>query len=378
MKLDFVKKDQLLEIKNDKTLGIQTYGINNDFPQQILMLISSSVSAGQGIDNYSKFINGQGFNDINLWKQIVNRKGQTMDFILRMISEDYAIFGGFCLHFNYNMIYQICEINYVPFEDVRLGSINENGYCDKIKIHWDWTKQFRNLRKWDKKDIVSIDIYNPNPVMIKTQIEQAGGIEKWRGQVLYFTMNGNLEYPICNYVSSLVDMSTEQGLSTIDYRNVRNRFLSGGLLVNKKHGNDNTQENKDKDNYNSEENELEFALKSLQTDDNACKIASITVENNDDVPSWIPMQSNNYDKDYTVTKQSVKERIRTSFKQPPLLFSENVSTGFSTDDMQEAYKFYNNKTLQERYDIERVFIEVFTHWYEENNFMNFSITPLSW
>ena len=137
MKLDLVKKDQLLEIKNDKTLGIQTYGINNDFPQQILMLISSSVSAGQGIDNYSKFINGQGFNDANLWKQIVNRKRQTMDFILRMISEDYAIFGGFCLHFNYNMLYQICEINYVPFEDVRLGSINENGYCDKAKIHWD-------------------------------------------------------------------------------------------------------------------------------------------------------------------------------------------------------------------------------------------------
>ena len=64
--------------------------------------------------------------------------------------------------------------------------------------------------------------------------------------------------------------------------------------------------------------------------------------------------------------------------QPPLLFSESVSTGFSVDEMQQSYEFYNGKTLKERQTIERIFKELFSHYSEEMNVNDFSIKKLQW
>lgn len=376
MKYQKLKKEPLFEVSNNTSYNIQNYGIENDFPQQLLMLIRGSSSAMQGIDNYSKFIYGQGFSDISLSQKIINRKRQTLDSLLNLISNDLAIFGGFALHFNYNLLYEISEINYVPFETVRLGSVDKNGHFDNVKIHWDWAKNFSKLRRFSKEDIKEIKLYNPNKLMVKEQIDNAGGINNYTGQILYYTLNENNFYPEPTYSSSLTDISTEQGISNIDYRNVRERFLTGGVLVQIKNSNENVKT--EKEDYINDDNSISNTLQEMQTDERACKIALVTVKNKDDVPVWLPMQTNNYDTEYKITTESIRTKIRTSFMQPPLLFSESVSTGFSVDEMQQSYEFYNGKTLKERQAIERIFKELFSHYSEEMNVNDFSIKKLQW
>lgn len=371
MKIEVLKKERLQNSRNDKSLGIQTYGVNNDLPQQIRTLVRGSVSGVEGLETYSKFINGQGFNEATLYAYRVNNRGLSMDKLLRKISGDYAMFGGFALQFNYNALYEIDSINYVPFEHVRLGAVDENGNVAKVALHWDWGREFANIRRWKKEDIDYIDLFNPNPVLIQTQIQEAGGIERYKGQVLYYSKDGELTYPMPIYAAALNDMSTEAGLSVIDNRNVRNRFMSGGVMVQIKRDNENTQDKEAED-------EVTGQLLQLQGDENACKIGLLTVASKEDVPVFLPLQTTNYDKDYTVTQQSVKDRIGRAFQQPPILRAENVSTGFDTDAMNSAYLYYNSMTETERFDIERVFEEIFKYWRDKEAFSDFSISPKQW
>ena len=127
MKVKVLKKDVRFESRNDRAYGIQTYGENNDYPQQVKMIINSSGTGISCLNVYKKFIFGKGFTDKSFYQKVVNTKNQTMDYILDQIKNDFSEFGGFVLHFNYNANYKISEIQHIPFEQVRFGKMDENG-----------------------------------------------------------------------------------------------------------------------------------------------------------------------------------------------------------------------------------------------------------
>lgn len=371
MKLEVLKTTNKIVSRNDKSLGIQTYGANNDFPQVIEKIVSASITGSSSVNVYSKFINGRGFENEELYNKVVNKKGQTLDIILRNISRDYAYFGGFALHINYNALGQIIEVQNIPFEQVRFEKLDDNNEFNKVALHWDWGRDFSDLRRWRKDDIDFIDLYNPNIDIIEQQAYSAGGWENYRGQVYYFTGDGELSYPLPSYFPALTDMNTEEGLSNIDNRNVRNRFMLGGMLVEIRNDNENTENEQ-------EDNDTEKALLRFQGDSEACKIGYIEVGSKEEIPEFIPFQSENYDKQYTETNKNVKDRIGRALNQPPILRAEDIGAGFGSDLMVNAYKYYNIITEAERMDIERVFKQLFANWHEGHLSDNYSIISLKW
>lgn len=370
MDIKTLKIKRPLKISNDKSLGIQCFGENNEYPQLVSNIITNSTTGSECLSIYAKFLMGQGFNDISFSDYIINRQGLTMDSLLRNITKDYAKYGGFALHFNYNALFEISEINFIPFEQVRLGSVDDNGNISKIATHWDWGREMQSLRAWRKQDVTYYDLFNTNPLLIKTEIEQAGGIEEWNGQILYYNGNINLSYKKPIYSAVLTDMNTEEGLANIDNRNARNRFMVGGMLVEIKKDNANTEE--------QEPTNMQEQLLEAQGDERACKVLYGKVENKDDVPIFIPFQTKSFSDEYKITKESVSNNIGKAFMQPPILRAENVSTGFDTDAMNSAYTYYNSITEVERFDIERVIKLVFSFWKEKDLFNDFSIKPLQW
>ncbi|MCL1936819.1 MAG: hypothetical protein FWF52_00280 [Candidatus Azobacteroides sp.] len=367
MKIGKIKKDKRYESRNDKSLGIQTFGENNDYPQQVMEIVGASCTGSSCIDVFSKFIAGQGFNDSDFFNLTINKEGQTNDVLLNLITRDFAMFNGFAIHINYNANYKATQLNFVPFETIRLGSLDDNGTYNTVSIHWDWGRRMTQIRRWSKEDIIVIDLFDPNPQAIEEQVFKAGGWEAYKGQVYYYSGNRANNYPLPKYDSVLTDMSTEEGIANISYRNTRNNFLISGMLI------DILEKNESED----QENENEKNLLEFQGDEEAVKIMYTSVESREAIPQFVKFSGQNYDKEYTVTREKVKNDIGRSFNQPPILRAEDVGSNFGADALRNSYDYYNSVTEVERLQVERVFTQIFQYW-NGDLFDDFSIVPLSY
>jgi hypothetical protein len=390
MKATVLKRDKRFELRNDKGLGVQAYGENNDYPQQLMEIVDASGTGKSCVGVYSKFISGKGFEDKDFYKQIVNRFGHTNDYISDQVSKDLAEFGGFAIHANYNANFQICELQHIPFEQTRFKALDpDNGFFDKVAIHPDWGKRFINLRKWKKDDIQFIDFFNPDPVEIQQQVDAAGGWANYKGQIYYYSNEGERVYPLPIYDAVLTDMNTEEGIANVSNRNARNNFLTAGMLIDKVADNDspkvetlgseieNERRQEEGEKREDERNATEQALRSFQGDETACKIIYIQVESDEEKPEFVSFKGTNYDKEFNVTLASSQSNIGKSFNQPPILRAENVGANFGADLMLNAYNYYNSVTENERLVLERTFTTLFQHWFEPTS-GNYSITPLSY
>lgn len=356
-----------------KNLGIQGYGEANNYPQRISQLLSSSTNAKTCASRYAKFVRGNGFADTTFYTSIVNSKGQTCDTLLRLCSEDLATYGGFALHINYNVLCEVVSVNHVPFEHCRLSMEDDNGYIATIAVHPDWTQESgkKSIKKPSKESVDYIDVFNPRKEVVAAQIERAC-IENYKGQVMYVTSAGDLEYPTPKYDSAVTDISTDEGLANVRCRNVRNNFLPSGMWVYPKprlmEG-----EKAPAGGFDPE------MFKQFQGDMNSCKIASVGLEEGDTPPQFVEFPTKNYDKDYTVTKEATVEEIYTAFGQEVFLRIRTGALGFSSDVVSDAFNFYNADTSDERNLMEQAFKAAFQRFaYPINQTNDYSLIPLKY
>jgi hypothetical protein len=367
MKIGKLKKAKRYDSRNDKAFGIQTFGEKNDYPQQVMEIVGASGTGSSCIDVFAKFISGQGFDDKEFYSLVVNKQEQTNDDLLNLVAHDLAMFNGFAIHVNYNANYRITQLQFVPFETVRLGALNDAGICDTVALHWDWGRRMTSLRKWSKEDIVSIDLFNPDPEKIDAQVIKAGGWMNYKGQVYYFSGNRANNYPLPKYDAELTDMSTEEGVSNISYRNTRHSFLAFGMLVDINNDDESEEQGK----------ETEKSLLEFQEDEKAANVMYVQVKSKEDIPQFVQFSGKNYDKEFTVTRAKVKDDIGRAFNQPAILRAEDVGSNFGADALRNAYDYYNSVTEVERLQLDRVFHRIFKYW-KDGEFADCSILPLSY
>lgn len=345
---------------------MQTYGEDNLYPQNLLAITSASGTARLCLSRYAKFIEGFGFKNTSFSEYVVNRKGDTADSILHNICEDVARFKGFALHVNYNVFCQIVEVQYVPFENCRLEEEDENGYVGHILVHPDWRgKKTRNGKAImvTKDSVKRICVFNPAPSVVMSQVEAEGGIENYKGQILWVSMDGPYIYPTPIYDPVITEMSTDEGLSNVKNRNVRNNFLISCMVVVKK-GAPAIDEN-----GNDIERKMIAPedLKKFQGDTNGNKILLVELEDDEDEPKVVAFPTKSYDKDFTVTDGSTVERIYAQFHQELFHAIRMGKLGFSGDVMRDAYEYYAGEVTTEQRFVERAFDMVFKHWHEVAN-----------
>lgn len=367
MKVGKLKKDKRFESRNDRSLGIQTWGDNNDYPQQVFQVVNASATGKPCVEVYKKFISGRGFIDKDIYNLIINRKGQTSDYLLNQISYDHAHIGGFAIHINYNAAFQIVELQHFPIEELRFEKMDENGNFNRIARHPDWARQFTQLRKWRKEDIVFFDFYNPDPEIIQSQVDVAGGWSKYNGQIFFYSNQGEKVYPLPVYDNVLTDMNTQEGISNVSNRNARNNFFVAGIIT----------EFLDDTESEEQESELEKAILDFQGDEEACKVMYSSAKSKEEKPEFTSFRPNSYDKEFDTTRKAVRDDIGGAFNQPPILRAEDVGANFGADLMKNAYNYYNSVIENERLVLERVFIQIFRNWKEQLN-GNYAIDPLSY
>lgn len=351
MKLESLKSEKQLRSRNDRIYHIQSYGLNNDYPQKLMEVVGSSITGGACVEQYARFLFGRGFRQRDFYSAPVNAKGDTADDVLAFIARDLAEFGGFALHVNYNALYEVTEVSPVPFEWLRLEELDDDYGCNRIAMHKDWGRRYQNLRRFRASDIEWFDFFDPDPETIREEVEKAGGWDAWKGQIYYYSRRGDKSYPLPIYDSAMTDMSAEEGLSNVCYRNIRNNYLPAGIFID--HNN--------RANSEQQAEERKKELREFQGDTNAGRMLYVNLDEGDLEPEFKPFESNNTDKKYSQSDDKVPDRIGAAFCQPPILRAKDVGSNFGATAMKEAYDYYNSQTETERLTLERVMGDVFQH-----------------
>lgn len=332
--------------------GIKAYDSDNLYPQWLINVAGNSSTLSGCLLRYIDFIEGKGFADINFAAWVVNRRGETLNDIHHLCAVDKGTFDGFAIHVNYDIHCRPCEIFHVPFQDCRLEEPDDSGYVSRVYVHPDWTgKLTRSGRKYtlDESKIDKIDVFNPDPDTVRRQIERDGGISQYKGQILYVSGAGYMVYPVPRYDSVLTEALTDEGLGNVKLRNVRNNFLAAGILTRLKNRHampiDPDDPNQSVD---DEDDDFDEQLASLQGDTNALKILSFTADYEEEVPKWTPFTIQNFDKAFTATEDSTKDKIYSIFQQEGWLCIRNGKVGFGGDLINDIKIEYSERTAKER------------------------------
>lgn len=352
MKLAILKTEKQLQSRNDKSLGIQSYGERNDYPQKLMEVVGASITGGACVEQFGRFLFGRGFSQRDFFQAIVNQKGQTADDVLEHVARDFAMFGGFALHVNWNALYEITSVNAIPFEWLRFEALDNEYKFNRVALHPDWGRRYTQLRQFRKADIEWFDFFNPDPKEIAEQVKAAGGWKQWNGQILYYSRRGPKSYPLPVYDSALTDMSAEEGLSNVAYRNIRNNYLPAGMFIDHNNG--------EKGKEQAEETKKQ--LSEFQGDTKAGRMLYLNLEEGELEPEFKPFETNNTDQKFKRSDEKVPDRIGAAFCQPPILRAKDVGSNFGATAMREAYDYYNSQTETERLTLERVMRDVFEHF----------------
>ena len=371
MNINNIKKSQKrVYVGYSSSLNIQLYGKDNLYPQRMRNLIQSSHTGGACCERYQTFIEGNGLNNTEFSEYVCNRAGETVDDIFRLVAHDMAMHHGFALHVNYNILGEIVELNHIPFEACRLEEETDDGSVVFINYHPDWTGHKSRKGKYiqvTRENTKKIYTFNPRREVVQAQIIKSGGIENYRGQILWFSMDGKWEYPRPIYDKVVTNLSTDEGLDNVKYRNVRNNFLVAGMLVHKKGTSLGIDENGNALDEKSNASSISESLDIFQGDENACAIMDVTVEQDEDKPEFTCFEAQNFDKKFSMTEESVTKSIYIAFGQEVFYRIIEGSLGFSTDIMTEAFKFYSSYTSSPRRAISRALKRIFEHWKEKAN-----------
>ena len=352
-------------VDGDK-LGIKTYGEDNGYAQRMNNLYNASGSAKMCANLCASYIIGKGFEDKFFYDAKINDNGLTPDKLLRVSSPDKAKFRGAAFHVNYNAAYQKTEVSFVPFEHCRLG-INDNK--GKIGIKKDWYSNARGGARQKADDIVFIHRYNPDPLVIEAQVIEAGGWEKYKGQILWHSDDFGT-YPLATIDPVLNDVQAEIESSVTRKNNLKNNFQLKTIWIEKNHPEDEEQQRET----------IEEIRKFIGSEGNTVSVTFSTDPEGTakDAPELKSIAQGVNDKLFQYTDQSARLAVYTSFGQPAILHSDYQGTnGYNEGQLPQSMGYYNAYTEPYRIFYEEIFAELFENFHVNINPSNsYRIIPL--
>ncbi|WP_129714669.1 hypothetical protein [Pedobacter sp. SYP-B3415] len=336
MKVVLAQIEQRLVQKENNNFGIINYDIDNAYPTRIREMVSASGTATRCVERYARFIEGQGFINTTFFKARINSgRKLTTDKLLRKWANDLGMLRGFAAHVNYNGLYQVTEVNIISFEDCRLASAENKEHKNQIAVYDDWGKRKRKQIK--KEDILWYDRFTSDPAEIEAQILAAGGIENWKGQIFWYSADGD-EYPLASCDPVLEDVDTDAQIKVFRNNSVRSGFLDHVLFIGKGKSESEAELQATKDD-----------LKKFQGANNSTQIMYVEVEDDKEIPELKAFPSTDADKKFEVTVRTAKDSIIECFGIPPVLLNGLIPGKLGTaTEIADAVNFYNQQTSRER------------------------------
>lgn len=357
-------KVQLLDIDTrttpfDKRLGIIQNGFDNAYSEKIERYINNSVTAKTASNIMSAFLVGKGFGD-EINKKFVNKKNTLLKAANR-ISKSFTKQRGVYIHINYNANYQFDSWTVLPYTQCRLGKKDDDNYNGKILIYEDWS-----VERIKVEDLKVIDVYNPNKAVIDAQVANAGGWDKYKGQILYYNLDDDYHYALSTIDSVMNDCDSEAQASIFKNKSLRKGFFGKTLIVTEPliSGTIDTFPGTPEE-YAVAVNERDEFKKTIQQfvgAENAGGVLHFELDPKNvdgDLNKGIRFEnitSNIDDKLFSYTEESTFKNILMAFNNLPtgLVRSDATMFGSNGEALKEMKVTYQNNTEQERVELEQL------------------------
>lgn len=342
------------------------YDKDNLYPQRMRQAAGSSGRATVVLRALSRFFFGGGWKDSTLYKLVVGPDDLTMDKVLRFVTGEKgrALHRGCYLHFNFNGLGQIVSITPLSWEEMRMGEKDSKGIVHEFKHNRDWAEEDEKLTG---ENTTIYKAFNPDPEVVLNQMNAAGGIQNYTGQVLMYSDAGKYKYPLSVFDPVIEDVFSDSEKKQYNYANLKNNFTPSQALVT--------------DEFKSDEDLAKFndKLKKFQGARKSNKILHIEKPSTESTFEFKKFEVNDVDKLYTVTTGEVRDSIRGITMIPPILLGDQVpgKLGPAQQEMKDAVNFFNWITADDRLIMEELFRFIFKYWHDQELVKSLDFTILA-
>lgn len=350
-----MKKDE----KNTKNTQILTFSIDDvEIPQLIERQYSGKEWYYWGKDNKLPFYLYGLYEKSSLMQSIINttvnfivgnsiespikpNEDETWEDLIKNLSLDYMIYGGFAIQIMYNKMGQIKELGWLDMRKCRTDEEHRKVY---------YSKEFGT---------------KSSPAYIELPIWKKGENYRNCSPVFLYTAGKRTVYPLPRYSGSIPAIETSIRIDNFHLNAIRNNF-NGNFIINFNNGipADDVKkelEKKVKDKFCGDENAGKFLLVFNDSKENG-----VTVER---------IQDDQFDKKYEALKTQTITSIFTGFSAPQQLFGYALSGNvFNKNEYQEAFDLYSRLQIL---PIQNLFKRVFESIYGQENIIKFTPFELS-
>jgi len=363
---------------DDGVHGVMYFGENNDYPQLMEKLINGSVTAKTTSNIYAKFLKGQGFENEEINNIVIGKDSRskkiTLQTLLSQVATSASKNQGYYIHLNPKLNGKIENVHLKAFKNIRFAKPDDTGYSAKLLYYDNWEK--RKKEKYNKNNIKDFNTFNLERKVFLDQVQKAGGIEKYKGQIYFEFLDNEYFYPLSNYDEVYLDCDTENQIQLFKNRQIRNGFLDKIVFRIAPGGTD------------KEKQELVNSIKTfIGPDGETVLVLEDDLNEEGDVKESgafriDKIESNVNDKLFENWEKRLSNNIRKSAKNVPNLLIEiedGIFSGQSGEAIKQATNFYNAITSDDRTIIEKSFEEIFSNF--DNDILakntNWKIKPLN-
>lgn len=344
----------ILDIKKDTRTEVFNFGLDNAYPSLIDTLVHNSVTSKSCVDKVARSIYGKSFGEAGMI--VINDRGQTLNEVLRIASREFAKYDNLYIWVGYNADFKIDQIKVVPTKYVRVGKDDDKGYSGKFIVYdnWDKTKHRRIMSEQFK----IVDRYNPIKKVIESQIEKAGSIKEYRGQIMQIQRETYDVYSKSPLHAVMNDALLEYNASTFRSRGGEKGFLNAKLLITKPMGTD------------EERSQFKRGLENVQGAENSGRVFWMEVENTTDkIDEEFKLEDLTSDFDdelFRYSEEQARKNIALAFGVPLGLVDVSDSSLFGNSGalIKEMKKILWEAREEDRDMIEETFRKLLGKWKE--------------
>lgn len=336
----------------DPSMKILRFDTDNLYPQRAEAAIREASPLKSLVNRIADFVNGEGFVDPVVAGLIVNKKGlkgQSANKVLQRVTHPFVRYQTVALHIGYNLLGTMCALNPIPFETIRLGLRNKDGKITHYGYSANWEKDGRN---GNDQAIVFYPRFNPDPAVVLEEMERAGGISRYRGQILYLTPEDD-QYPLATFDAVWNDAQVISEIGRFKVGNTQNSFLATLAILYPGEFASNQEEQDFKDLIANKSGARNAGTRIGLQDKSGQRKAS------DIFQTLTPA---NLDKLFEYTERSSKENIIESEAFPAILLGKSATGLFAQGDIEEAYTYVNSITRNRRLELSEVFATLLSYW----------------
>lgn len=344
-------------VKYNKSKKYFANGVNNDYTETMEAVRDNSVTASVSSNLMVQYLIGKGFGEFDNFEiNGIKAIDLAEDLAINIVNN-----RGVFVRFDYDANYKISGYEVLNFASCRIGQQDDDKYNGKIIFKHDWQDET------EKQKI--FDVFDPNPETVKYQIEKAGGINSYKGQIFFYSMDRRLIYPLnrLHAVATECDVEAQAGVykDTI----VRRGFFGKTLVVTRPLISNDVYDNKDTPEglkeFREAESERENFKKTVDNFIGAQNTGGVLhleleyeVGDLEEAIVFKNIESNINPDMFKAVEDTAVTKILMAYNNIPIMLVKSPDSamfGNSGEAIREAKKMYWEATSKERNIVETLF-----------------------